>query len=492
MADPLLIGIDLGTTNGKVTCYDPRGGVQAEAVHGYPTYYPAPGQYEQHPSDWLSVLESGLAEVAGALGSRARQVAALSVSNFGPGLVIVDDKGQPLAPCPTWQDDRCRSQGQRLIDEVGLDWIGLGAPLTGFPARVLWAVEEQPHLTQQADKLLDIKGFLMLWLTGLTVTDPSSGPGLTGWYEPAFALADWPVSRLSRVVAPTEVAGSLQASVAQRAGLPSGIPVYAGINDGASTTLGSGVVRLGQSIITLATNGVCRVVIDQKLPPKTIIKRHLFSWPYIDHLWICGGFTYSGASSLQWLADQFGLSRETEAYDSLLGEAARVPVGSSGVTFLPYLAGRGSPDADPDLRGGFFNLSLAHGRGELTRAALEGTTYALAEIYQEFDALSIEVDSIFVSGGGARSALWRQIIADVLDCPLTYTGGGSTLGSAVIAAVGLDIYPDIATATQAMVDVHAQHVPALDRAARYRQLFVTFKRLRDAWQAIRTEETAVE
>jgi xylulokinase len=275
-------------------------------------------------------------------------------------------------------------------------------------------------------------------------------------------------------------------------GLPVGIPVYAGINDGASTTLGSGVVRLGQSIITLATNGVCRAIVDQKLAPQTIIERHLFSWPYIDHLWIGGGFTYSGANSLQWLADQFGLSREPEVYDSLLDVAASVPAGSNGVTFLPYLAGRGTPNADPDLRGGFLNLSLAHERGELTRAVLEGTTYALAEIYEEFAALNIHVDSIFVSGGGARSALWRQIIADVLDCPVTYTGGGATLGSAIIAAVGLGFYPDIPTAAQAMVDVHAQHEPISDSAAQYRQLFAAFKQLRDAWQAIHIEETSVE
>jgi xylulokinase len=480
MSDPLFIGIDLGTTNGKVACYDRQGHLLASAMHGYETHFPEPGWYEQNPADWLNALEQGLSEAASILGARRSHVAGLAVSNFGPGLVMVDQDGAPLAPCPTWQDKRCEPQGQRLLDAVGTDWIGLGTPLGAFPAKVLWAIENQPELAAQAVQMLDIKGYLMRWLTGSAATDPSSGPGSGAWYAPAFEAAGWPVERLSRVVRPTSTAGGLRTELARRIGLPSGLPVFAGINDGAAATLGSGVVRLGQSIITLATNGVARLVIQKRLAVSTILNSFMFSWPYIDDLWLCGGFTLSGAGSLQWLADLFGIPRDPEAYDALLAEAADVPPGSRGVVFVPYLLGRGTPHADPDRRGGFVHVGLTHGRAELARAVLEGITFALAEIYGAFAALGFEVQDIRLTGGGARSPLWRQIIADVLKRPVVMAGGDSTLGSAIVTAVGLGVYRDFTTATAEMVHPLAEAEPRAEQSALYDQIIGYFIQTRDA------------
>ena len=138
MPEPLLIGIDLGTTNGKVACYDLKGQLQADTVRSYPTQMPSPGCYQQNPQDWLDSLGQALQEVTARLGERAQDVSGLAVSNFGPGIVLSDREGKSLAPCPTWQDIRALPHGQRLSEEVGLDWIGLGPPLTGFPARLSW------------------------------------------------------------------------------------------------------------------------------------------------------------------------------------------------------------------------------------------------------------------------------------------------------------------------------------------------------------------
>jgi xylulokinase len=491
MADPLLIGIDLGTTNGKVACYDARGERLAEAARGYPTHYPRPGLVEQNPADWRAALESALAEVAGALGERAADVVGISLSNFGPGLVAVDAAGDPLAPCPTWQDERAQPQGRRLIDAVGTDWIGLGSPLTGFPARLMWFVEEQPDLAARADQLLDIKGFLLRWLTARAATDPSSGPGAEGWFGPAFEFAGWPVERLATVVPSTEQAGALRAEIAGRVGLPAGTPIFAGTNDGAAATLGSGVIALGDGVITLGTNGVVRVVIPHRLPPDALLTRHMFSWPYMSGRWIGGGFTFSGAGSLQWLADLFGIPRDRSAYDALLAEASSVPPGSRGVSFLPYLAGRGTPEADPALRGGFVGVGLAHGRPELTRAVLEGVTFALAEIIDAFERLGLDAHHIRVTGGGARSPLWRQIVADVLNRPVSRAGGDSTLGGAVIAAVGSGLYPDLDTATGAMVRTLSHEEPNPATAAAYEDIRAFFTQTRDAMLAApRPVETA--
>ena len=293
-------------------------------------------------------------------------------------------------------------------------------------------------------------------------------------------MAGWPVDRLSRVVRSTGLVGGLRDDLAKRIGFPPGVPVFAGVNDGAAATLGSGVVRPGQSIITLATNGVARLVVHNRLAVSKMLESYLFSWPYIDRLWLCGGSTLSGAASLQWLADLFGLPRSPEAYDALLLEAAAVPPGSRGVVFLPYLVGRGTPHPDPDRRGGFIHVGLAHGRAELARAVLEGVTFALADILEAFVTLGFELQEIRLTGGGARSPLWRQIIADVLRCPVRMAGGDATLGSAMVAAVALGIHTGFATAAGEMVHPLVEAAPSAEQSALYDQIIEYSNQTRDA------------
>ncbi len=480
MSEPLLIGIDLGTTNGKVTCYDLQGRVQAEAIRAHGTTMPRPGWYEQDPRDWTQLLGQALEVVVAQLGARATHVAGIAISNFGPGLVLLDDAGQAMAPCPTWQDERCRPQGQRLLEAVGTGWVGLGPPLTGFPAKLLWAIENMPALTARARYALDVKGFLVNWLTGQPATDPSSGPGALSWWAPAFEFAGWPVEKLSRVDPSTGVVGGLRPALATQVGLAPNLPVFAGVNDGAAATVGSGAVSLGDSVTTLATNGVSRLVLDHRLPFETILSRHLFAWPFVGGNWIGGGFTCSGAGSLQWLADLLGVPRDPAEYDKLLADAERVSPGSGGVVFIPYLAGRGSPEANSDLRGGFVGLGLEHGRAEMTRAVLEGIAFAVSEIYAEFERLGLEIGAIRLTGGGARSALWRQIIANTLDRPVTLAGADSTLGDAMVAAVGLGLFPDFVAAAQAMVRPTAHVEPNARAVSVYQEIFARYMETRDA------------
>ena len=189
-----------------------------------------------------------------------------------------------------------------LLEQVGPEWIGLGMPLTGFPAKLLWAVQEQPEIASRARYALGLKEFLVGWLTGMFITEPSSGPGRSEWYQPVFEAINWRIENLAKVCSPTSVCGYLLPSIATRIGLREGLPIVIGLNDGASATLAAGAVQPGDAIVTLATNGVARLILDKPISPKERLEMALFCWPYIENCWVAGGQTKSGASSLQWVA----------------------------------------------------------------------------------------------------------------------------------------------------------------------------------------------
>jgi xylulokinase len=475
----VLIGLDLGTTNAKAAAYDLDGQTLAEAAVGYPTYYPAAGWAEQQPRDWLTALADVLRKLSADLGERRRDVAGLALSAHGPGLVLVDEHGQSLTQfCPTWQDERCVEQGRRLLDAVGPGWIGIGMPLSGFPAKLLWAVEHQSDAARRAKYALGVKEYVVCWLTGQVVTEPSSGPGNADWWPPVFAACGWPVRKLARVMPSTAVAGELLPALCTEFGLPKALPVVMGLNDGASAALANGMVIPGESTVTLATNGVARIVVEQPISPDTRLANGLFCWPYVNGTWVTGGFAKSAASALQWLAGVVNTGGSEAYLDVALAESAAAA--GRDVIFLPYLMGRGTPHNDPEARGAFLNLTLATTRGDLFRAVLEGVAFALRDIFERLARLGPVPGRIHISGGGARSDLWRQIVADVLQRTVIYSAADSTLGAAIVAAVGLGLHRSFAEAVAAMTRALHESIPRADTTGRYARLYAEYQRLCDA------------
>jgi xylulokinase len=472
----LLIGLDLGTTNAKAAAYTLDGDMVAQASVGYPTLYPQPGRAEQRPADWIAALRRVLRELMISLGERRRELAGIGLSAHGPGLVLVDaDRKLLTDPCATWQDERFIPRGQCLLDAVGPEWLGLGMPRSGFPARLLWMVEEQPEAAARAAYALGIKDYLVGWLTGSFATEPSSGPGRADWWPPVFDAAGWPLERLAPVLPSTATAGGLRDDLAQELGLPPGLPVIMGLNDGASATLASAMTQPGDAMVTVATNGVVRLVLGEPITPLDRLGYALFCWPYVDDLWMAGGFAKCGASALDWFARL--LADPQPDFDRLFTEAAESPPGSRGVTFVPYLIGRGSPDADPTAQGSFLGLTLAHQRADLARAVLEGVAFALRDILEHFGYMGKTVRCVRISGGGARSPVWRQIVADVLGYPLRYYAGDSTLGAAIVASVGLGLHSDFLSAVGAMTHTLEEAVPVNTGA--YDDFYHEFQRVRD-------------
>jgi xylulokinase len=476
----LLLGMDLGTTNAKVAAYAPDGKLHSRAVVEYPTFFPSAGRAEQRPEDWIGALSEATHEVMKDLVRVPEPVLGLSISAHGPGLVLVDERGESLTETiPTWQDERCYTQGERLIQMVGPDWIGLGMPLGGFPAKLLWAVDEEPELSSKARFALTIKDYLIGWLTGRYVTDPSSGPGNMSWWEPVFDAIGWSLDRLPQISASIEIAGEVLPEVAKSLGLPSGLPIVTGMNDGAATTLSSGAIRPGDAIVTLATNGVARLVISKPIDVQTRLDRNLFCWPYIEGNWIVGGQSKAGASSLQWYRDLIFDEQNDEAFHTLSKEANERPVGASGVVFLPYLMGRGSPNNDPDAKGALLGLTLAVTRGDIARGILEGVSFAIRDIVGALSEFDLQAQAIRLTGGGAQSEVWRQIISDVLDLPVQYTDVDATLGAAINASVGIGIYRAFHEAVESMCRTQTVTVPRQENADTYAELYSRYKITRD-------------
>lgn len=476
----LVLGLDLGTTNAKVAAYDLKGRVQAEASVAYPTAFPRPGWAEQRPVDWTRALTEAVRRLTEQLGPRTDEIAGAALASQGPGFVLIDaDGGLLTETSPTWQDERCLPQGRRLFERVRSHWPGIGGPFTNFPSKLFWAQENQAEAVAKAAHAMGIKDYLVHWLTGEAVTEPTSGSGGPVWHAAVFAALDWPRSRLPRIVRPTDVVGLLRPEIAREMGLPRPLPLVIGLNDGAAATLATGALQLGDTILTLSTNGVYRVVMSEAVTTEIRIDHNLFNWPYLPpELWIAGGQTKAGASALQWFADAIGGS-EPVAIDRLLAEAAEIEPGSRGVVFLPYLMGRGSPRSDIERTGTFFGMRLSTRRGALARAVLEGVGFALRDIQEDFAGFGHPPAPIRLSGGGGRSPLWRQMLADILGQPLEYHASDSTLGSAMIASVGLRLHADLPSAVRAMSAPQTRVEPIASNVVRYGELYGEFCRFRD-------------
>jgi xylulokinase len=447
----VLLSLDLGTTNCKAVAFDERGSELARSEAAYPTYRPGPGAHVQRPAEWLEAASRALRGAGKALGDDAGRAAGLALSAWGPGLVLLSRDGRVLNEySPTWQDLRSRQHGELLMAKVGPDWVGGGIPASGFPAKLAWAMEEWPDLTEEAAFALGVKDLLVYWLTGELATEPSSGPFGEGWPEEAFSAIGWAMDRLPPVLAPTEIGGQIKAELASELGLPLGMPVIMGVNDGASATLGAGCSRVGDAVASLGTNGVLRALIRQKPAASDCLARGLFRYPFVEGLWVTGGFTLSGADALRWLVQALSGQVTDQAYELLLGEATEISPGSEGVIFLPYLIGRGSPSPTTDAAAAFVGLRSSHGRGHLVRAVLEGVAYALYDISSAFDNLGLQVERLALTGGGARSELWRSIIAGVFRKPAYYAPGSSNLGAAMVLAVALGIYSSFQQAIEEM------------------------------------------
>jgi xylulokinase len=466
-----LVGLDVGTTGVKAIAVSETGTVIARAEVGYPLSTPRPGWAEQDPEDWWRASQQALAELGvGPL--------AIGLSGQMHGLVALDANQRVLRPAILWNDQRTAAECAEIEERVGLERLVVltgNRALTGFTApKLLWLRRHEPDVYERIAHVLLPKDYVRLRLTGERAIDVADASG-TLLFD--VGARRWSGEVLDALELPLEWLPPAYESP--------DVPGAPGAGDQAAGALGVGVDRPGPLSVVLGTSGVVFAALPAfAADPEG--RAHSFCHA-VPGAWHAMGVMLSAAGSLRWYRETFAPG---VPYDELTAEAERVPPGAEGVTFLPYLAGERTPHADPNARGAFVGLSLAHGRGHLTRAVLEGVAFGLRDCLELLGGLGVDARVGRASGGGARSRLWLTIVASVLGIPLELTEAeeGAAYGAALLGGVSGGVFADVHEAVASCVRVRDRVEPnddwrrAYDEVyARYRDLYPALRPLEEQW-----------
>ena len=480
--NPLVVGLDLGTTLCKASAFELDGKLAGSAQKAINTYRTYPGWAEQDPMEWQQAIVAVLAGLVTELGESASRIEALGLSSHGPGLIPTDERYRPLWRCPIWQDQRAADLIGPLTQKAGEDWlgIGLGTPESSFGVQLYWMILNRPELLENAAHLFDVKGFLLAYLTGRAVDEPSSSPNGSDISLSLFEALGVDNHLLTETIPSLSIVGPLTAEIQKRTNLPATVKIVAGLNDGAAATLGAGIVELGQGIVSLSTNGVMRTTIPHRLPGKTLQEKSMFCYSYVNNLFVTGGMTKCGGDSVKWLIENFyqGYENDPSVFEQIATEASQSPLGANGVLFMPFLVGRGTPKPTKVPEGAFLNLGRYHKRADLTRALLEGAAFALKDISETFNDLALPWEHLSFTGGGSKNPVWRRIVADILGKPLSGYRSDSVLGVAMAAATSVGLFHTIQDAVQAMVTKSFTIDPIAENVESYERVYARFKRLK--------------
>ncbi|MDP8905151.1 MAG: xylulokinase [Chloroflexota bacterium] len=490
------LGIDVSTTATKAILVDEAGTVRGIGVAEYGFEVPRPLWSEQQPELWWTGAVSAIGSVLASAGVGGDEVVAVGLTGQMHGAVLLDRECRVLRPAILWNDQRTAAECdeiRRLVGERELIEITGNDALTGFTApKLVWVRQHEPEVWRRLAHVLLPKDYLRLRLSGEYAMDKADGSG-TLLFD--LAARDWSAAVLGALeidgawLPPTfegpAVTGSVSPTAARETGLPAGTPIVAGGGDQAANAVGVGVVARGAVALSLGTSGVVFAATEDPLyEPRGRVHAFCHALPARWHMM---SVMLSAAGSLRWYRDMLAPGTD---FAALVAEAADVPVGSDGLYFLPYLSGERSPHPDPLARGAFVGLTVGHARRHLTRAVLEGVCFGLRDGMQLMVDAGIDAPKqVRASGGGLTSALWRQILADVLEAEIALpsTAEGAAYGAALLAAVGAGWFGTVEDACRQLVRATTVASPGpaaavyAERHAVYRELYPalagTFRRM---------------
>jgi xylulokinase len=486
------LGIDISTTGSKAIVIDERGAIRAAASSPHTLQSPQPLWSEQDPGQWWEAASASVRAALEQAGLAGDNIAAVGLTGQMHGLVLLDEAGEVLRPAILWNDQRTQAQCDEIHARIGKEkfiQITGNVALTGFTApKILWVQENEPEVYARIAHVLLPKDFVRYKLTGDMAMDKADGAGTVlmdlkarHWSSEILQALDISANWMPELYEGPEITGTVTSEAADRTGLPAGIPVVAGGGDQAAQAVGVGAIHEGIVALTLGTSGVVFATTSSPfIEPEG--RLHAFCHSVPDR-WHLMGVMLSAAGSLRWYRDTFAPGMD---YDRLLEPAAEIAPGAEGLLFLPYLTGERTPYPDPLARGAFVGLTVRHTMPHLTRAVLEGVAFGLRDSFELMKNTGLaSIDQVRISGGGAKSLLWQQILADVFDSELVTvnTTEGAAYGAALLAGVGDGCWPSVDAACEATIRITGKVEPNSEAARRYEDVYSIYRGLYPALRA---------
>ncbi|MCC2594865.1 xylulokinase [Pusillimonas sp. MFBS29] len=491
MTQQYFVGIDVGAGSLTAMIIDLAGTVAGSASEELVTHNPHPGWSEQDPQDWWRALCKTIRQALAESGIRPEHIAAVSLSAGAHTPVLVDAGGQVVRPAILWSDTRSRVEAAELKDNHGTEIFDIACNVpaaTWTQPQLLWLARHEPESLTRTKRLYVAKDWLRAQLTGTWETDHTEAAGTMlydarrkEWSGRLCEMIGLDPSVLPPIVDVTDVIGGVTADAARETGLPVATPVVCGSSDTSIETYGAGAVAVGTGAVKLATAATITMVSPEPGQSTSVIN-YPFCVP--DH-WYLIGATNSCASAHRWLRDTFFAENGVagaQAFASMDKAAGSVAPGAKGLLFHPYLQGERTPYWDPLLRGDFLGITFAHDRRHFVRALYEGVAFSLYDVLLALEEQGKGMAEARIIGGGSRSAIWRQIVADVLGITVVMPRiTDASFGTALVAAVGAGAFPDLPTAAEHTVSIAARHEPNAQQHQHYRELHAIY---RDAAKAL--------
>lgn len=481
-----LLGIDLGTSSVKSVLMSDEGSIKAIGQNEYTFDIPCEGWAEQDPEVWWNATVATIQAVLAKADIKASEIRGIGFSGQMHGMVLLDRSGRPLRKAIIWCDQRSVNQVEHIkqvIGNVRLGEIAHNQIATGFQtASLLWVKENEPSIYEQIDKVILPKDYIRYQLTGELATDVTDASSTLALDVRAAKWSDEIIQALGlrrdiypHIYLPYAIAGKITEQAAAATGLKAGTAVVYGGADQVMQAIGNGIIAPGQASVTIGTGAQVFAPLAEPIYDSQL-RSHTFN-NYDENSWYFMGATLCGGLSLRWLRDKV---LEGISYEEMSQRVAKIPQGSEGLIYLPYMSGERTPHMDPYARGMLFGLTLNHTRDHIMRAMMEGVVFSLKDCLGILQTLGGDCDSIIASGGGARSTPWLQMQADIFNKPI-YTSNmveQAGVGAAITAGCGTGVYTSFKQACDRVIQWNDKpYLPHQEHAKRYEEYYQLFQSL---------------
>lgn len=483
----LYVGVDLGTSAVKLLLMDGSGHIEKIVSREYPIYFPHPGWSEQNPEDWFAQTMDGLKELLSECDKT--KVAGISFGGQMHGLVILDENDKVIRPALLWNDGRTYEECDYLNQVIGKDKLSAytaNISFTGFTApKILWVKNKEPENFARIKKIMLPKDYIAYKLSGVHCTDVSDASGMLifdvknrCWSKEMLEICGIKEEQLAKIYESYETVGTLLPAIAKELGVPESVKVVAGAGDNAAAAVGTGTVGDGRCNISLGTSGTIFISSNQFGVDKN---NALHAFAHADGHYHLMGCMLSAASCNKWWMDEIIGTKDYAKEQEAIGK-----LGENHVFFLPYLMGERSPHNNPNARGTFIGMTMDTTRADMTQAVLEGVAFALRDSLEVARSLGIHIERTKICGGGAKSPLWRKMIANILNLKVDMIESeeGPALGGAMLAAVACGEYKDVEEAAEKLVKVVGTVEPEPELVAKYEEKYKQFREIYPACKPI--------